>query len=106
MGPSISLLCWPAGEHVGGSVADKFLFCSLEDQTRARPFAETFEVRGFRVWWDVGLRTGEAHDEATETALRTAKAVVVLWSQKSAQSRWVRQCDAGGPAQNPRTPHA
>jgi adenylate cyclase len=51
---------------------------------------KAFEGQGFKVWWDVGLRTGEAYDEVTETALRTAKAVVVLWSKKSVQSRWVR----------------
>jgi TolB-like protein len=69
---------------------DIFLSYNREDQARAKLFAETFEAQGFKVWWDVGLRTGEAYDEVTETALRTAKAVVVLWSKKSVQSRWVR----------------
>jgi TolB-like protein len=67
-----------------------FLSYNREDQARAKLFAEAFEGQGFKVWWDVGLRTGEAYDEVTETALRTAKAVVVLWSKKSVQSRWVR----------------
>jgi TolB-like protein len=69
---------------------DIFLSYNREDQARAKLFAEAFEAEGFKVWWDVGLRTGEAYDEVTETALRTAKAVVVLWSKKSVQSRWVR----------------
>ena len=69
---------------------DIFLSYNREDQSRAKLFAEAFEAQGFKVWWDVGLRTGEAYDEVTETALRTAKAVVVLWSKKSVQSRWVR----------------
>jgi TolB-like protein len=69
---------------------DIFLSYNREDQARAKLFAEAFEAQGFKVWWDVGLRTGEAYDEVTETALRTAKAVVVLWSKKSVQSRWVR----------------
>jgi TolB-like protein len=69
---------------------DIFLSYNREDQARAKHFAEAFEGKGFKVWWDVGLRTGEAYDEVTETALRTAKAVVVLWSKKSVQSRWVR----------------
>ncbi len=71
-------------------MTDIFLSYNREDQARAKLFAEAFEGHGFKVWWDVGLRTGEAYDEVTETALRTAKAVVVLWSKKAVQSRWVR----------------
>jgi TolB-like protein len=71
-------------------VPDVFLSYNREDQARAKVFAEAFQARGFDVWWDVGLRTGEAYDEVTETALRTARAVVVLWSKRSVESRWVR----------------
>lgn len=69
---------------------DIFLSYNREDQAKAKLFAAAFEAQGFKVWWDVGLRAGEAYDEVTEAALRIAKAVVVLWSKKSVQSRWVR----------------
>lgn len=71
-------------------MTDIFLSYNREDQTRAKLFADAFEAQGFSVWWDVGLRTGEAYDQVTENALRSAKAVVVLWSKKSVDSRWVR----------------
>ncbi len=71
-------------------IPDIFLSYNREDQAVARRFAEAFEGEGFRVWWDTTLRAGEAYDEVTETALRTAKAVVVLWSPRSVVSRWVR----------------
>ena len=69
---------------------DIFLSYSREDQEVARRFAEAFERQGFTVWWDATLRSGEAYDEVTEAALRSAKAVVVLWSTNSVVSRWVR----------------
>ena len=69
---------------------DIFLSYNREDQSRAKVFAEALIAQGFDVWWDVGLRTGEAYDQVTEKALKTAKAVVVLWSKKSVESRWVR----------------
>jgi len=69
---------------------DIFLSYNREDQATARRFAEAFEREGFKVWWDVTLRSGEAYDQVTEQALRDAKAVVVLWSKKSVISRWVR----------------
>jgi TolB-like protein/Flp pilus assembly protein TadD len=71
-------------------MSDIFLSYNREDQTRARLFAEAFAAAGLTVWWDVTLRSGEAYDEVTEAALRGAKAVVVLWSPRSAVSRWVR----------------
>ena len=71
-------------------MADIFLSYSRQDQITARRFAEALEQAGFSVWWDQTLRSGEAYDEVTERALKSAKAVVVLWSKTSVASRWVR----------------
>jgi len=69
---------------------DIFLSYSRDDQAIARRFAEGFELAGLSVWWDAALNPGEAYDKVTEKALEEAKAVVVLWSKKSVDSRWVR----------------
>lgn len=69
---------------------DIFLSYSREDQAVARQYADAFHLAGLDVWWDTALRSGEAYDEVTEAALRAAEVVVVLWSRKSVQSRWVR----------------
>jgi len=67
-----------------------FLSYNREDRTAAEHFAQALEALGHEVWWDAGLRVGEAYDEVTEAALRGASAVVVLWSPRSVASRWVR----------------
>ena len=67
-----------------------FLSYNREDQRVAKLFAAGFERAGLSVWWDTALRSGQAYDEVTESALRGAKAVVVLWSPRSVVSRWVR----------------
>ncbi len=69
---------------------DIFLSYSREDAARAKLFAQALDAEGFEVWWDVHLRSGEAYDEVTEQALKSAKAVIVLWSPTSVASRWVR----------------
>ena len=71
-------------------MADVFLSYNREDQAAARRFAQGFEREGLSVWWDQTLHSGENYDQVTESALREAKAVVVLWSKKSVDSRWVR----------------
>ena len=71
-------------------MTDIFLSYSHTDMPAARRFAEAFGREGFTVWWDAALRSGEAFDSVIEAALEAAKAVVVLWSAASVQSRWVR----------------
>jgi TolB-like protein/tetratricopeptide (TPR) repeat protein len=81
-------------------MSDIFLSYSRDDRATARRFAEAFEREGLTVWWDQTLRSGENYDQVTEAALRNAKAVVVLWSKHSVDSRWVRaeatQADRNG----------
>jgi TolB-like protein/Flp pilus assembly protein TadD len=72
------------------STPDIFLSYNREDAAIARAYAEAFVREGLDVWWDATLRSGEAYDKVTEAALRGAKAVVVLWSPRSVESRWVR----------------
>jgi TolB-like protein len=80
----LELKPWPA------PVPDIFLSYNREDQATARRFAEALQAEGLEVWWDATLRSGEAYDQVTEEALKSAKAVVVLWSPRSVVSRWVR----------------
>lgn len=71
-------------------MADVFLSYNREDQVKAKAIAEALEADGFEVWWDTVLRAGQTYDEVTERQLRDAWAVVVLWSSRSVQSKWVR----------------
>jgi TolB-like protein len=71
-------------------VPDVFLSYNREDLAEAKAYADALTAAGLEVWWDVTLHSGEAYDEVTETALREAKTVIVLWSPRSVASRWVR----------------
>ena len=69
---------------------DIFISYNREDAAIAQLYADALTDAGLIVWWDATLRSGEDYDAVTEHSLRTAKAVVVLWSPRSVNSRWVR----------------
>jgi formylglycine-generating enzyme required for sulfatase activity len=69
---------------------DVFISYNREDRETARLISSALEAEGFSVWWDAALRAGETYDEVTEQNLRQAGAVVVLWSKRSSNSKWVR----------------
>ncbi len=67
-----------------------FLSYARTDRVRAAALAQALQVAGLDVWWDAEIEGGEAFAKRIETALGAADVVVVLWSQTSVASDWVR----------------
>ena len=67
-----------------------FVSYSRTDLESARPVIALLEGAGYEVWWDGRLEGGENYLATTENALETNDCVVVLWSQTSVGSHWVR----------------
>lgn len=71
-------------------MADVFLSYASQDRLRIKPLAEALEARGFSVWWDRALGAGEDYAAVITRELRAARAVVVVWTEASAASTFVR----------------
>lgn len=68
-----------------------FLSYAREDEQRAELLAKHLESSGLDVWWDREIPPGQTWDDVIGLQLDTAACVVVLWSEASVQSRWVRE---------------
>lgn len=79
-----------------GQVATVFLSYVREDEDRARALASHLESAGHSVWWDRRIKGGAQYSEEIEAALKSADKVVVLWSDGSVRSPWVRDEAAAG----------
>jgi hypothetical protein len=71
-------------------MADIFISYKREDQSKAKALANALADKGWSVWWDPKLRAGEHFDDAIEEALKAAKCVIVLWTELSVKSRYVK----------------
>jgi tetratricopeptide (TPR) repeat protein len=71
-------------------MADIFISYASEDRGRVRPLAEALQERGFNVWWDRSLAAGQDYTAIIEKELKAAKAVIVVWTQSSTASTFVR----------------
>lgn len=70
--------------------SDIFISYKREDRARAQALAEALAKRGWDVWWDPKLRSGEHFDDVIERELQAARRVIVLWSSLSVQSQFVK----------------
>ena len=77
-------------------MAKVFLSYDRDDQAAARKIAVALEKAGHAVWWDRNIRGGSEYAQEIERALADADSVVVLWSQRSILSAWVRDEAAAG----------
>jgi adenylate cyclase len=69
---------------------DVFISYARPSEDEAHRIAELLRGKGFSVWRDDELPAHRAYSDVIEERLKSAKAVVVLWSGESAKSHWVR----------------
>jgi hypothetical protein len=72
-------------------MADIFVSYSREDRARADQIANALQDMGLDVFWDSEIPPGQTWADYIETKLNECKAVVVLWSEHSTKSQWVRE---------------
>ena len=71
-------------------MADVFVSYARPDEPHAELVADALRAEGFQVWRDAELPAHRAYAEVIEERLRSAEAVVVLWSVEATKSQWVR----------------
>ena len=71
-------------------MADIFVSYARPDEARAAEVVEALRGAGYAVWRDDELPAHRAYADVIEERLKSAKAVVVLWSAEAAKSQWVR----------------
>jgi hypothetical protein len=76
----------PVSQH-----PDIFISYAREDRSRVETLVTLLEVQGWSVWFDKKLRIGSKFDQEIEDILAVTKCVLVLWSEKSVKSEWVRE---------------
>jgi adenylate cyclase len=69
---------------------DVFISYARPNEAKATSVADTLRQHGYGVWRDDELPAHRAYAEVIEERLKSADAVVVLWSIDSAKSQWVR----------------
>jgi adenylate cyclase len=71
-------------------LADLFISYARQDRPLVVPIVRALEAEGWSVWWDPEIVPGQEFDRLIAAELDTAKAVVVVWTPASVESRWVR----------------
>ena len=71
-------------------MADIFLSYSSLDREQVQVLVQALELHSFSVWWDRHIGLGTRFDTEIEKELDASRCVIVVWSQNSASSDWVR----------------
>jgi adenylate cyclase len=71
-------------------LTDVFISYGRSSEAQARSIANALRSHGLDVWRDDEIPANRAYSEVIEERLKSAKAVVVVWSAEAAKSHWVR----------------
>lgn len=71
-------------------MSDIFVSYARPDELQSSRIADALKSLGYRVWRDDQLPAHRPYADVIAERLKSAKAVVVLWSAEAANSQWVR----------------
>ncbi len=71
-------------------MADVFVSYARSDKSRVAPLVAAIEAQDWSVWWDPAIDPGQEFDRQIAQELKIAAAILVVWTPKSVESRWVR----------------
>jgi formylglycine-generating enzyme required for sulfatase activity len=71
-------------------MSDIFLSYATEDRERIWPLVAALEAMGWSVFWDRIIPTGQTWWQVIPQEIRSCRAVIVVWSQQSVESVYVR----------------
>lgn len=71
-------------------MADIFISYSKQEPELTTALAKDLEACGYTTWWDTRILSGDEFPDIIHQELNQAKAVIVIWTPISVQSRWVR----------------
>lgn len=77
-------------------MSDIFISYASSQRAKAQMFAKALEQQGWTVWWDRNIPPGRTFDQVIEEAIDGAKCLIVLWSEESVASEWVKTEAAEG----------
>jgi hypothetical protein len=76
--------------HRFNPMADIFVSYAKTDRSLASKLVAMLEAEGWSVWWDTSLAIGDDFRNEIMTELGRARAVIVIWTDASIKSDWVR----------------
>src|SRR5262245_23498259 len=79
-------------------MADVFVSYAKTDRSLALKLVAMLEAEGWSVWWDTSLAIGDDFRNEIMTELGRARAVIVIWTDASIKSDWVRSEAGRAPA--------
>ena len=71
-------------------MSDIFVSYARPNEALARQAGEALRAAGYSVWRDDELPAHRAYSDVIEERIKSAKAVLVLWSNDAVRSQWVR----------------
>lgn len=72
-------------------MSDIFISYSQRDRDRVKYIADALEARGLDVFWDPEIPPGETWDNVIARNLKASRCVIVVWSETSQNSDWVKE---------------